>query len=182
MATKRLDTNQISWDIGVQLAHEFMAKYIGFAPRSDLFTAPYRDDNRYIWEFEEFDFDKAMAAGYDAPKQVRKYVSAVELANEVEVENAGDDAEEIWVLDTELFPYEDMGKSFNELKSKEPVSEPYCYSEWDYQIQLERSSWVTVLRKRPKADDLQLINDITLQHKRTINRLKFLLDALNRRA
>ncbi|MEQ1582632.1 MAG: nitric oxide reductase activation protein NorD [Candidatus Nitrotoga sp.] len=177
-AADHLDTNQTSWDIGVQLAHEFMVKHIGFAPRSDLLTTCYRDDNRYIWEFEEFDFDKAMAAGYNAPKQVRKYVSAVELANEVDVENAGDDAEEIWVLDTELFPYEDMGKSFNELEGKEPVSEPYYYSEWDYQIQLERPSWVTVLEKRPKVGDLQLINDITLQHKRTINRLKFLLDAL----
>jgi len=178
MATERLNTNLISWDIGVQLAHEFMARHIGFAPRSDILTTPYRDDNRYIWEFEEFDLDKAMAAGYNAPKQVRKYVSAVELANEVEVENAGEDAEEVWVLDTELFPYEDMGKSFNELEGKEPLPEPYHYSEWDYQIQLERPSWVTVQEKRPKADDLQLIDDITLQHKRTINRLKFLLDAL----
>ncbi|CAH1386022.1 nitric oxide reductase activation protein NorD [Candidatus Nitrotoga sp. M5] len=178
MATERLNTNLISWDIGIQLAHEFMARHIGFAPRSDILTTPYRDDNRYIWEFEEFDLDKAMAAGYNTTKQVRKYVSAVELANEVEVENAGDDAEEIWVLDTELFPYEDMGKSFNELEGKAPLSEPYHYSEWDYQIQLERPSWVTLQEKRPKAGDLQLIDDITLQHKRTTNRLKFLLDAL----
>lgn len=177
-AAESLDTNQTSWDIGVQLAHEFMAKRIPFNPRSDLLTAPYRDDNRYFWEFEEFDFEKAMAAGYEAPKQVRKHVSLMEFANEIDVENAGDDAEEIWVLGTELFPYEDMGKSFNELEGKEPVSEPYHYSEWDYQIQLERPAWATVLEKRPKAGDLQLIDDITSQHKRTIGRLKFLLDAL----
>lgn len=177
-ATKSLDTNQVSWDIGVQLAHEFMAKRIPFNPRTDLLTAPYRDDNRYFWEFEEFDFEKAMAAGYEAPKQVRKHVSLMEFANEIDVENAGDDAEEIWVLGTELFPYEDMGKSFNELEGKEPVSEPYHYSEWDYQIQLERPAWATVLEKRPKAGDLQLIDDIAAQHKRTIGRLKFLLDAL----
>ncbi|MHB8166960.1 MAG: VWA domain-containing protein, partial [Sulfuricella sp.] len=181
-AAERLDTNQVSWDIGVQLAHEFAhgvtAKRIAFNPRSDLLTAPYRDDNRYFWEFEEFDFDKAMAAGYEAPKQVRKHVSLMEFANEIDVENAGDDAEEIWVLGTELFPYEDMGKSYNELEGKEPVSEPYHYSEWDYQIQLERPAWTTVLEKRPKAGDLQLIDDIAAQHKRTIGRLKFLLDAL----
>ncbi len=181
-AADRLDTNQVSWDIGVQLAHEFAhgvtAKRIAFNPRTDLLTAPYRDDNRYFWEFEEFDFDKAMAAGYEAPRQVRKHVSLMEFANEIDVENAGDDAEEIWVLGTELFPYEDMGKSFNELEGKEPVSEPYHYSEWDYQIQLERPAWATVLEKRPKAGDLQLIDDIAAQHKRTIGRLKFLLDAL----
>jgi len=177
-AAERLDDNQTSWDIGVQLAHEFMAKRIAFNPRSDQLTAPYRDDNRYFWEFAEFDFDMAIAAGYEAPKQVRKHVSLMEFANEIEVENAGDDAEEIWVLGTELFPYEDMGKSFNELEGKEPVSEPYHYSEWDYQIQLERPAWATVLEKRAKAGDLQLIDDIAAQHKPTIARLKFLLDAL----
>ena len=177
-AADRLDSNQLSWDIGVQLAHEFMSRRIAFNPRSDLLTAPYRDDNRYFWEFEEFDFERAVAAGYDAPKQVRKHVSLMEFANEIDVENAGDDAEEIWVLGTELFPYEDTGKSFNELEGKEPVSEPYHYSEWDYQIQLERPAWATVQEKRPKIGDLQLIEEIVAQHKRTIGRLKFLLDAL----
>ena len=181
-AAERLDDNQVSWDIGVQLAHEFangpLAKRIAFNPRSDLLTAPYRDDNRYFWEFEEFDFDQAMAAGYETPKQVRKHVSLMEFANEIDVETAGDDAQEIWVLGTELFPYEDMGKSYNELEGKEPVSEPYHYSEWDYQIQLERPAWSTVLEKRPKVGDLQLIDDIAAQHKPTIARLKFLLDAL----
>lgn len=182
-ATDNLETNQVSWDIGVQLAHEFMAKRITFNPRSDLLTAPYRDDNRYFWEFEEFDFDQAIAAGYEAPKQVRKHVSLMEFANEIDVETAGDDAEEIWVLGTELFPYENIGdesggKSFNETEGKEPVSEPFHYSEWDYQIQLERPAWATVLEKRAKAGDMQIIDDIAAQHKRTIGRLKFLLDAL----
>ncbi len=177
-AADRLENNQVSWDIGVQLAHEFMSKRIAFNPRSDLLTAPYRDDNRYFWEFKEFDFEKAMAAGYEAPKQVRKQVSLMEFANEIDVENAGDDAEEIWVLGTELFPYEDLGISFNEMEGKEPVSEPYHYSEWDYQIQLERPAWATVQEKRPAMGELNLINEIVAQHKRTIGRLKFLLDAL----
>ncbi|MGA9396475.1 MAG: hypothetical protein WBV56_14165, partial [Azonexus sp.] len=112
-AQGKLDNNHTSWEIGVQLAHGLNQKKIAFNPRKDLLSAPYRDDNRYFWEFEEFDFNKAANAGYESFKQVRKYVSAVEMANEVDVENAGDDAEEIWVLETELFPYEDMGKSFN---------------------------------------------------------------------
>ncbi len=149
-AALRLDSNQTSWDIGVQLAHEFMARRIPFNPRSDVLTAPYRDDNRYFWEFEEFDFEAA-AAGYEAPKQVRRQVSLMEFANVVDVETAGDDAEEIWVLGTELFPYEDMGKSFNEMEGKEPVSQPYHYAEWDYQIQLERPAWATVVEKRPQS-------------------------------
>jgi nitric oxide reductase NorD protein len=177
-AAGRLQDNQVSWDIGVQLAHAFASKRLPFNPRTDVITIPYRDDNRYFWAFEEFDFNKAIEAGYETPMQVRKHVSLMEFANEVDVEAAGDDAEEIWVLGTELFPYEDTGISFNELEVKEPVSNPYHYPEWDYHIQLERPAWATVLEKHPKAGDLQLIDGIVAQYKRTIGRLKFLLDAL----
>ena len=185
LAQDRLDSNRTSWEIGVQLAHGFSQKRIPFNPRTDLLTAPYRDDNRYFWEFEEFDFDKAAGAGYETVKQVRKYVSVMEMANEIDVETAGDDAEEIWVLGTELFPYENIGdqypggaRSFNELEGKEPVSDPFHYSEWDYQIQLERPDWATVLEKRARSGDLQTIDAITTQYKREIHRMKFLLDAM----
>src|SRR5690606_20732444 len=150
-AQDRLEDNQISWEIGVHLAHKLMAKKIAFNPRTDILTAPYLDDNRYFWEFAEFDFDRSLVAGYEEVKQVRKYVSVMELANEVEVETAGDDAQEIWVMGTEFFPYEDNGVSYNELEGKEPISPPFHYSEWDYQIQLERPAWVTVQEKRTQS-------------------------------
>ena len=185
LAQDKFGTNHTSWEIGVQLAHSFSQKRIAFNPRSDLLTAPYRDDNRYFWEFEEFDFNKAASAGYESVKQVRKYVNVMEMANEIDVETAGDDAEEIWVLGTELFPYENIGdqypgggKSFNELEGKEPVSDPFHYAEWDYQIQLERPAWATVLEKRAKAGDLAVIEGIAAQYKREIHRMKFLLDAM----
>ncbi|MBW8457598.1 MAG: nitric oxide reductase activation protein NorD [Thiobacillus sp.] len=177
-AQDRFDNNHTSWEIGVQLAHSLTQKKIPFNARTDILAAPYRDDNRYFWEFEEFDFDKAADAGYESHKQVRKYVSVMEMANEVEVETAGDDAEEIWVLSTELFPYEDMGKSYNELEGREPVSDPFHYSEWDYQIQLERPAWATVQEKRAKSGDLEIIDAITAKYKREIHRMKFLLDAM----
>ncbi len=182
-AAGKLDTNQTSWEIGVTLAHAFLEKKLPFSIRTDVLSAPYRDDNRYFWAFEEFDFDKAAAAGYESIKQVRKYVNVMEMANEIDVETAGDDAEEIWVLGTELYPYEDIGeesggKSFNELEGREPVSEPFHYSEWDYQIQLERPSWATVLEKRAKLGEMKIIDDIAAQHKRIISKMKFLLDAM----
>ena len=183
-AQDKLGTNQTSWEIGVQLAHSIGEKKIAFNPRTDVLTAPYRDDNRYFWAFEEFDFAKAATAGYESVKQVRKYVSVMEMANEIDVETAGDDAEEIWVLGTELFPYENIGdqyggeKSFNETEGKEPLSDPFHYSEWDYQIQLERPAWATVLEKRAKSGDLEVIDAITSQYKREIHRMKFLLDAM----
>jgi nitric oxide reductase NorD protein len=177
-AAERMQDNQVSWDIGVQLAHKLKDKGIAFNPRTDMLIAPYRDDNRYFWEFEEFDHDQAASAGYETVQQVRKYVSVMEMVNEIDCELAGEDAQEIWVLGTELRPYEDMGLSYNEMEGKEPVSDPFHYSEWDYQIQLERPSWATVLERRPKLGDLGIIDEIATQHKRIISQMKYLLDAM----
>lgn len=177
-AADRLSDNMISWEIGVSLAHGLMQKHIAFNPRTDQLSAPYRDDNRYFWAFEEFDFNKSQSAGFETVKQVRKHVSVMEFANEVDCETAGDDAQEIWVMSEEFFPYEDNGVSYNESEGKAPISEPYHYAEWDYQIQLERPAWATVLEKRPKAGNLQLIDQITADNKRIASRLKFLLDAM----
>ena len=179
----RLADNQMSWDIGVQLAHEFTQMRMSFQPRTDVLVAPYLDDNRYFWQFEEFDPDKAATAGYDSVQQVRKYVSVMEMVNEVDTELAGDDAQEVWVLATELFPYENIGessggKSWNDMEGREPMAAPVHYPEWDYQIQLERPTWTTIMEKRAKAGDLQIIEDIASQYKREIQRMKFLLDAM----
>ena len=105
-----------AWDIGVQLAHSYRELTQGpaFAPRTDGQAAVYRDDNRYFWAFDGYDFERSVAAGYEPLQQVRKQVSLMEFVNELEVEGAGDDAQEVWVLGTELFPYEDLGVSFNE--------------------------------------------------------------------
>jgi len=171
--------NGISWEIGVALAHSFRELVgLGYQPRTDVQTAAYRDDNRYFWAFEEFDFDKSEAAGYETVKQVRKYVNLMEFANELDVETAGDDAQEIWVLGTELFPYEDLGVSYNESEGREPVIDPVHYAEWDHQIQLERPAWVTVQERRPKAGDPAVVDAIVAEHRRLIGRMKYLLDAM----
>lgn len=173
-----LADSQISWDIGVALAHAFKDKKIPFNPRTDIQRAPYRDDNRFIWEFEGFDFNAALAAGPDQFLQVRRKVGLMEMVNEVDTELAGDDAQEVWVLGTELFPYEDDGVSFNEREGREPVSDPFHYAEWDYQIQLERPAWVTLLERHPKQGDIAVIEGIAHRHKRLISRMKFILDAM----
>jgi nitric oxide reductase NorD protein len=177
-AAERMTDNTISWEIGVTLAHELLQKRLAYNPRTDLLSAPYRDDNRYFWEFVEFDFNKSQSAGFENIKQVRKHVSVMEFVNEIDCETAGDDAQEIWVMPEEFFPYEDNGVSYNESEGKEPVSEPYHYAEWDYQIQLERPAWATVQEKRSKTGDLQIINQITADNKQIASRLKFMLDAM----
>ncbi|MDP2417205.1 MAG: VWA domain-containing protein, partial [Hydrogenophaga sp.] len=94
--------NTVSWELGVQLAHSYRELTQGptFQPRTDLQSATYRDDNRYFWAFDGFDFEHSIAAGYEPPQQVRKQVNLMEFVNELEVEGAGDDAQEVWVLGT----------------------------------------------------------------------------------
>jgi nitric oxide reductase NorD protein len=172
--------NTVSWDIGVQLAHSYRELTQGptFQPRTDLQASAYRDDNRYFWAFDGFDFERSIAAGYAPPQQLRKQVNLMEFVNELEVEGAGEDAQEIWVLGTELFPYEDLGVSFNESEGREPVLPPVHYGEWDHMIQLERPAWATVQERRPKVGDAAVIDGILAEHRRLIGRMKYILDAM----
>ena len=140
---------------------------------------PYRDDNRYFWEFDENMF---IAEGADyipaTQQQVRKHVSVMEMANEVDCELAGDDAQEVWVCATEFYPYEDFGISFNEMWGKEPVSEPYHYDEWDYHVQLARPEWATVIERRQGKGDPQVMDEILTKHKPIASRIRRLIDAM----
>jgi nitric oxide reductase NorD protein len=176
-AQEDLSSNQISWNIGVELSHSLATLPLPeFNPRTDLLRAVYRDDNRTVWESEEYDLDAALEATW-APKQVRKKVSLIEMVNTLDYEFAGDDAQEIWVLPTEFY-LDQEGVTINELEGKTPVSDPFHYHEWDYQIQLERPSWVTVLERQPKLGDLETIEQIIIDHKPVISRLKFLIESM----
>ncbi|MDN5252393.1 nitric oxide reductase activation protein NorD [Betaproteobacteria bacterium LSUCC0117] len=172
--------NQITKSIGIQLANSYEALTGGprFQPHTDTQRALYRDDNRYFWEFDGFDPERAIATGYVPKQQVRKQVNLMTFVNELEVEGAGDDAQEVWVLGTELFPYEDLGVSFNELEGQPPVLPPVHYPEWDHMIQLERPAWATVQERHPKVGDAQVINDVLMENRGIIGRMKFILDAM----
>jgi hypothetical protein len=173
-----LASNQVSWNIGVELAHLVGQMPLPeFNPRTDTLRAIYRDDNRTVWESEEYDEQEALEATWEQRQQVRKKVSVMEMVNEVNNEFAGDDAEEVWVLETPFW-LDQEGKTINELEGREPISDPVHYHEWDYQIQLERPSWVTVLERRPKLVELELIEQIITDNKPVITRLKFLIESM----
>ena len=176
-AQEDLSSNQVSWNIGVELSHSLARLPLPeFNPRTDLLRAIYRDDNRTVWQSQEYDLEAALEATW-APKQVRKTVSVIEMVNTLDYEFAGDDAQEIWVLPTEFY-LDQEGVTINELEGKPPVSDPFHYHEWDYQIQLERPSWVTVLERRPQPGDLERIEAITEEYKPVISRLKFLIESM----
>jgi nitric oxide reductase NorD protein len=183
VAKRPLD-NSLSWHFGLELFHIFAARRD--VPSLRILNAiriPYRDDNRFVWEFEEFDWDKHGSEYIPASqRQVRKYVSVMEMANEVDDELAGDDAQEIWVCKDEFMPYEDAGEatqSFNDMWGKEPISPPYHYQEWDYQVQLYRPDWATVYERRVNKGDPGRVDEILRAHKPVAHRIRRIIDMLS---
>jgi len=172
----RPEDNQLSWDLGVTLYNQLAARAAIPSLRVlESMAIPYRDDNRYCWASDEIAWQEAEYI--PAPKQVRKHVTAMDMVNELDCELAGDDAQEIWVLDTPFY-LDQEGVTINELEGKEPVSEPYHYQEWDYNVQLHRPGWVTVLEKRQKKGDPQDIDRILTENKPVAARLRHIIDAM----
>ena len=176
----RPESNQISWTAGVAFYNRVadQAAIPGLRQLENM-PVPYRDDNRYVWSFADNPF-LSQGADYlpEHRKQVRRKVSIIEMANEVDVEGAGDDAQEIWTCETEVFPYEDEGVSYNEMEGKEPVSDPYHYPEWDYHVQLARPDWATVIERRQPRGDPEAMDAILTKHKPVASRIRHLIDAM----
>lgn len=173
------NNSEFSWNMGLELFNLLSARRDVPSLRIlESLRIPYRDDNRFVWEMDGTDWSESSAYRPDGEAQVRRSVNVMEMVNEVEVENAGDDAQEIWVLSSELFPYEDEGVSYNEMEGKEPVSDPYHYPEWDYRVQLHRPSWSTVYERRQGRGDPETINRVLTEHKGVSHRIRQIIDRL----
>jgi hypothetical protein len=176
--------NQFSRDLGLEL-YQLLAdrKEVPSLRILESIRLPHRDDNRIIWAFEPFDWQSQWREILPAwQQQVRKYVSAVEMANEVDCELAGDDAQEVWVCSSEFMPYEDAGGatvSFNDRWGKEPISVPFHYQEWDYQVQLYRPDWATVYERRASKGDANQVDRILTEHKSVAHKIRHIIDRLS---
>ncbi len=170
---------KLAWELGVTLYHRL--RQTGELPSLrvlETMRIPYRDDNRYIWEFAERTWSAAELVP-PIEHQVRRKVNVMEMVNEVDVESAGDDAQEIWTLETEFFRDGDpVDVSMNRLEGKEPVSHPYHYPEWDYQVQLYRPDWTTVLERRQPKGDPELLTQLLAEYRPVASRIRYLIDAL----
>jgi nitric oxide reductase NorD protein len=172
------DDNNFSWHIGIELFNIF-------AERRDVpslrilesIRIPYRDDNRFVWEFEELAWEEGVEYIPASQRQVRKTVSVMEMVNELDCELAGDDAQEIWRLETPFY-LDQEGCTINELEGKEPISDPFHYQEWDYQVQLHRPDWTTVYERRPAKHDPDEIEAILTEYKPVTFRIKQIIDML----
>lgn len=177
------DNPRFVWMMGVELFNLFSArKNVPSLRILERIRIPYRDDNRFVWEFNEIDAERGIEYIAASQRQVRKHVSVIEMANEVDCELAGDDAQEVWIAETEMYPYEDdlseSQESFNDMWGKEPVSDPFHYQEWDYQIQLHRPDWVTLYERRQGKGDPDDIRNIVLEYKPVAHRIRQIIDLL----
>jgi nitric oxide reductase NorD protein len=176
------DDPQFSWRMGLELFNYFSArKEVPSLRILERIRLPYRDDNRFVWEYAEPSWDVEHEYVPASQRQVRKQVSVIEMANEVDCELAGDDAQEIWTCATEMYPYEDdleNTRSFNEMWGKEPISDPFHYPEWDYQIQLARPDWATIYERRQPMGDPEDIHEIITEYKPVAHRIKQIIDLL----
>ena len=172
------NNSRFSWDLGMELFHIFAGrKDVPSLRILEGIRIPYRDDNRIVWEFEDFSWEQGAEYVPASRRQVRKTVSVMEMVNELDCELAGDDAQEIWRLETPFW-LDQEGCTINELEGKEPVSEPYHYQEWDYQVQLHRPDWVTLYERRQAKADPEMIDDILVEHRPIAHRIRQIIDML----
>ncbi|MBT7942670.1 MAG: VWA domain-containing protein, partial [Alphaproteobacteria bacterium] len=93
---ERATDNQIAWDAGMTFYHLLVREGVPSLRAVSDFPIPYRDDNRYVWDFDEVSFREQGADFLPASQgQVRRNVGLMEFINELDVEYAGDDAQEI---------------------------------------------------------------------------------------
>jgi len=177
------DNNNFSRHLGLDLFNLFNSrKSVPSLRILERLNIPYRDDNRFVWEIEEFTRETENEYIPASMRQLRRQVNLMELINTVDSELAGDDAQEIWTCSTRLRPYEDdlteNTRSFNEMWGKEPVSDPFHYQEWDYQIQLNRPDWTTLYERRQARGDSTDIDQILTEYKPVAHRIKQIIDLL----
>ncbi|WP_029406682.1 nitric oxide reductase activation protein NorD [Thiomicrorhabdus sp. Milos-T2] len=173
-----LDNEKWSWDLGILLHNVLNISTNKWVSLTELNKQRfgYRDDNRFVWASEEWAEMEGSGSAYQ--ETVRKHVSVMEMINEIDSELVDVDHDEVWVLGSELMPYEDNGISWNEMEGIEPVSDPYHYHEWDYRVQLHRPSWVTLYERRAKKGDPELYDRILEANKGIAHRIKQIVDKL----
>jgi nitric oxide reductase NorD protein len=81
---ERQDDPQFSWHMGLELFNYFSArKEVPSLRILERIRLPYRDDNRFVWEFAELTWDVEYEYVPASQRQVRRQVSVIEMANEV---------------------------------------------------------------------------------------------------
>lgn len=158
-AVDDLENDAISREIGLVLARAFEQKKIKFKVRSDMASAHYRDDNRYLWEIPN-------PASVKLLESSTTFYEGRFCLGIGESDTVNEDAEQPSVEAPE------------ELEGAEAATGVFQYGEWNFRSQIETQSWVTLREMNSESGDLKIIDDITAQNIHLITRMKALLQAI----
>ena len=172
-AEGNLEDEAISRRIGIELAG---AKQIRIDPSADMLSAPYRDDNSFLWEARRPSFLGKLVRPRKTIKRKQKS-SFWGMTNEVADEADSEETKKASVL-AAIFNFKlDFG-NITEQESRDSASTPFHYHEWDYRKQILRQSWVLILEKEARTGNVGIVDDIIAKNKHLISRMKILLDAI----
>ena len=151
-AADDLEKYNFSWDLGMELEESLRKRKIRFEGTANNAAPHYRDDNRNFWESTGSD----MVEPLDVPWL--KLIASEKTQSGTE---------------------QDKKYSHLKLRIKDAAAEDtYAYPEWDYRSEVSTPSWVTLRERETVTGDLKIIEDITLQNKHLITRMKNLLLAI----
>ncbi len=158
-AQHSLESGDISRDIGLALADDFQKRKVKFKMRSSRLGAPYRDDNRYLWEQSKLDSGEE--------RELPAYFSRLKL---------------LLTSNEAVSTDEDTGPNWTrEAIVSAAAADTYIYSEWDYRGQIDTPSWVTLRERTPMPGDLGIVADIIAENHHLLTRIKNLLHAIQSR-
>lgn len=155
-AVENIESSDISIQIGLSLAATFENRKIKFNPRTDRLTAPYRDDNRYVWAM-------ATPESHQPQELPDCFFESKLLQGNNELTRPDEETKQL---------------AEDKTKHKTPASDIYHYAEWDFKVQVETQSWVTVREKKPRPGALEVVSSIVMQHQDLLVRMKNLLQTI----
>jgi uncharacterized protein YegL len=147
-----LEDEQLFRAIGMRLADSFREKGIRFNIREDTQSAPYRDDNRYLW---------------------RRQGEPLEIINPY-FRSKSSVGDEVGDKNIKNRP----APTPDESASGKPLPATFYYPEWNYRSRSEDQSWVTLRERDPACGDLKIIDNIVAENQHLIARMKALLRAI----
>jgi nitric oxide reductase NorD protein len=151
-AADDLEKYNFSWDLGMALEESLRKRKIRFDGTANNAFPPYRDDNRNFWQSTGSDTVDPLDVPWLKLIASEKTLSGTE---------------------------EDKKQAHLQLRIKEAAAEDtYVYPEWDYRSEVSTPSWVTLRERETVTGDLKIIEDITVQNKHLIMRMKNLLLAI----
>ncbi|CAH0348059.1 nitric oxide reductase activation protein NorD [Aquabacterium sp. CECT 9606] len=117
-----LDDRELFHQIALNLVHDLGQTRVAFRPGQYQVSAPYRDDNTFLWQHEISSADPPPELELQVPQQ-----------RPLQARSGGESSQD----------------EVQEVATKEVALSQHLYPEWDHRLSLLRQDWCTVIDKLP---------------------------------